>query len=470
MNKKNAILILLLFIVLCGFNSIAMAESNNISIVINGAAQEYDQPPVIKNGTTLVPLRGIFETLGASVTWNSQTKSIKGIKGDTTINLILGSDIAVVNNETVQLSLEAQVIGGRTFVPLRFVSESLGADVRWEGLTKTIYIDNTHPVIATPDSITPKKVYEPQEISELVSSSIIYIELYDRGGRILANGSGFIIESSGKIVTNFHVIDGAHSGKIRLVDGSEYQIEYVLGYDQPRDIAILKIDASDLLTVKLGDSGNIANGEKILAIGSPFGLENTISDGLISNKNRVVNDHSFIQISAPISSGSSGGALLNYYGEVIGVTTASYIDGQNINLAVPINDLSYILTNDKLSLADMYEIEHMIYYNDATYEGEIVDGEPHGFGILTFNNGNKYTGDFEKGWLHGVGIFEWSYGDEYIGDFEQGDRNGFGIYTWPSGDQYEGYWLNGEQHGYGIYTYPDGTTAEGMWKNNQFQG
>jgi serine protease Do len=468
MNKKNAVLILLLYIILCGFSSIAMAESNNISVVINGAAQEYDQPPVIKNGTTLVPLRGIFETLGASVTWNSQTKSIKGVKGDTTINLILGSDIAVINNETVQLSLEAQVIGGRTFVPLRFVSESLGADVRWEGLTKTIYIVSTQPVIATPDST--RKVYEPQVISALVSPSILYIELYDRDGRILGSGSGFIIDSSGKVVTNFHVIDGAHSGKVRLIDASEYQIEYVLGYNKSRDIAILKIDVSGLPTVKLGDSVNIANGEKILAIGSPFGLDNTISDGLISNKNRIVNDHSFIQISAPISSGSSGGALLNYYGEVIGVTTASYIDGQNINLAVPINDLSKIPTNAKLSLADIYEIEHMIYYNDATYEGEIVDGEPHGFGILTFNNGDKYTGDFENNWFHGVGLFEWSNGDVYIGDFDEGLRTGFGIYTWASGDQYEGGWLNGERHGYGIYTYPDGTTDKGMWKNNQFQG
>jgi hypothetical protein len=240
----------------------------------------------------------------------------------------------------------------------------------------------------------------------------------------LGSGSGFIIESSGKVVTNIHVIDGAHSGKVRLLDGSEYQIEYVLDYNKSRDIAILKIDVSDFPTVKLGDSGNIANGEKILAIGSPFGLENTISDGLISNKNRVVNDQSNIP------------------------------------------------TNAKLSLADMYEIEHMIYYNDATYEGEIVDGEPQGFGILTFNNGDKYTGDFENNWFHGVGLFEWSNGDVYvyIGDFDEGLRTGFGIYTRPSGDQYEGDWLNGERHGYGIYTYPDGTTDKGMWKNNQFQG
>jgi serine protease Do len=467
MNTSRLLCIIISMVLFLGVYGPTVIAESSISVVIEGVVQKYDQQPVIKSGMTLVPLRGIFESLGATVTWNGQTKSITGFKGDTTINLIVGSNTAIINNEPIKLALAAQIINGRTFVPLRFVSESLGAKVGWESSSRTIYIESGIETSAAP-ILVDRKLYEPHEISELVSSAIIYIELYDKEGKVLSSGSGFIVESSGKIVTNYHVIDGAHSGKIRLIDGTEYKIEYILGYDEARDIAVLKINGSNFPTVILGNSDKVVNGEKILAIGSPFGLENTISDGLVSNRNRFIDDYRYIQVSAPISPGSSGGALLNYYGEVIGITTASHVSGQNLNLAVPINDLTTLNLNVKLSLADVYEQKHMIYYSDAIYEGEIDNGVPEGYGTLTYSNGDKYVGEFVEGYFHGVGTYEWSVGDTYIGSWIKGNRTGYGLYTWPNGAKYEGDFLNGEREGYGIYTYPDGSTLKGKWKNGQF--
>ncbi|MDP3057933.1 MAG: trypsin-like peptidase domain-containing protein, partial [bacterium] len=110
-----------------------------------------------------------------------------------------------------------------------------------------------------------------------------------------------------------------------------------------RDIAILKIAGVGLPTVELGDSSSISNGDTILTIGNPLGLQNTISQGLISSTNRVINGLNFIQISAPISPGSSGGVMVDYFGRVLGVTSASFVSGQNLNLAIPINEVKPII-------------------------------------------------------------------------------------------------------------------------------
>jgi S1-C subfamily serine protease len=136
----------------------------------------------------------------------------------------------------------------------------------------------------------------------------------------LATGSGFIVDSSGKIATNLHVIDGAYTAKVKLANRSVYDVSNILAYDLDNDLALLKIAKTELKPVTLGDSDFINTGDIIYAIGNPFGLDNTISDGLISTKTRIIDEMSFIQISAPISEGSSGGIILNEQGETIGIT------------------------------------------------------------------------------------------------------------------------------------------------------
>ena len=217
-------------------------------------------------------------------------------------------------------------------------------------MPSTIVRKYTNPT----DDSTPGVIYKPSEIAKIVSPSVVYIEVSDSKGIPIASGSGFIIDSTGKIATNYHVIKGAYSAKVKTYDGKIYDVSKVFTYDSTQDMALIKIDATGLHPVSLGDSDKIGIGDKIYTIGDPLGLDDTISDGLISSKSRVVDGSTVIQISAPISSGSSGGVLLNEQAEVIGITSAGITDGQNLNFAIPINLLKPTLTQDiNLTLAQL---------------------------------------------------------------------------------------------------------------------
>lgn len=191
-----------------------------------------------------------------------------------------------------------------------------------------------------------QQVYSPSQIAKIVSPSVVYIETYDQSGKAYASGSGFVVDSNGKIATNYHVIDGAYSAKVKTSDGKTYNVTKVFAYSQNQDMALLGIDTTGLIPVTLGNSNSIAMGDKIYTIGNPLGLEDTMSDGLISSKSREVNGANYIQISAPISHGSSGGVLVNEKAEVIGITSAGIEEGQNLNFAIPINLLKPMLTQD----------------------------------------------------------------------------------------------------------------------------
>lgn len=185
---------------------------------------------------------------------------------------------------------------------------------------------------------------------------MVFIQCYDINDTLIATGSGFAIDSNGSIVTNYHVVEGCNRVTATFEDGTILDVSSVFNYDVERDIAILKVDGTNLPTVPLGDSDKVLNGQRVLAIGSPLGLSNTISEGLVSSKNREIDGLRFIQTSAPISDGSSGGALLDSNGQVIGITSAIFVEGQNLNLAIPINDLKPLLqVNRELSIDEMYE-------------------------------------------------------------------------------------------------------------------
>lgn len=123
-------------------------------------------------------------------------------------------------------------------------------------------------------------------------------------------GSGFIIESNGLILTNAHVVEGATTIYVTLTDKREFKAK-LLGMDKRTDVAVVKIDARDLLKLPLGDSSKVRVGEWVLAIGSPFGLENTVTAGIVSAKSRDTGDYlPFIQTDVAVNPGNSGGPLL----------------------------------------------------------------------------------------------------------------------------------------------------------------
>ncbi|MDY0189896.1 MAG: Do family serine endopeptidase [Desulfuromonas sp.] len=165
-------------------------------------------------------------------------------------------------------------------------------------------------------------------------------------------GSGFLISSDGYILTNDHVVDDASEIRVQLVGGKTYPAT-VKGIDQKLDLALVKIDTTEVLpTVKLGSSKQLEIGEWVMAIGNPFGLEQTVTVGIVSAKGRVIGAapyDNFIQTDASINPGNSGGPLFNTRGEVVGINTAIVAGSHGIGFAIPIDTAKSILPQLKKS-------------------------------------------------------------------------------------------------------------------------
>ncbi|MBE6606625.1 MAG: serine protease, partial [Ruminococcaceae bacterium] len=186
------------------------------------------------------------------------------------------------------------------------------------------------------ENATATKALSANDIYEKCSSAVFYIEVYNANGQAYASGSGFFINANGIAVTNYHVIKDASYAKIKTRDNKEYDVIGIYDYDDTQDWAVLKIDGADFDYLELSQS-SVNVGDTIYAIGSPVGFDDTITAGIVSNAQRRIRDINYIQISAPISHGSSGGALLNTEGQVIGITSAGIDTAQNLNFALPIS-------------------------------------------------------------------------------------------------------------------------------------
>lgn len=207
---------------------------------------------------------------------------------------------------------------------------------------------------------------------QIASNSVVMLNCYDKGGNLYSTGSAFAAFDNGIFITNFHVIDGdVYSIRAQIETGSEFTITSVVAYDTEKDIAILGTEAdTGLNPLPLGDSSKLERGEKVIAIGSPLGLINTLSIGLYSGIIKE-KEQMYLQFSAAISHGSSGGALFNNNGEVVGITSASYEDGQNLNLAIPIEDAVALwdthIGTEGLSFPEFYDLWVHADFFDITY-------------------------------------------------------------------------------------------------------
>ncbi len=196
------------------------------------------------------------------------------------------------------------------------------------------------------------------------------------------SGSGFVIHEDGYIVTNDHVVARSTDHRVRFADGREYDA-HVVARDQRHDLAVLWIEPDSPLTpLKLGRSDDIMLGEDAIAIGNPFGLENSITRGVISalnrtlqfNENTVYRD--LIQTDASINPGNSGGPLLNAAGELIGVNTAIRPDAQNVGFAIPVDHLRAMIP-EMLDITKLYQVEFGMRVAGAEPEVvELQDGSP----------------------------------------------------------------------------------------------
>ena len=216
-----------------------------------------------------------------------------------------------------------------------------------------------------PAAQVPRTRLTPKDIVKDSSPAIVRIEAGEA-----KVGTGFIVDKTGLVATNLHVVEGEAQIKVRTFDGTQYPVLSIAGMDRGHDLALLRIQPKKPLPVlSLGDSSQVSAGDQIIAIGNPLGVfDYSVSAGLISQVRPLSEELTILQISAPISPGSSGGPLFNQFGEVIGVTTAIITQGQNINLAVPANYLRPMLAQRTAMRLDEFA--------KATKEAE-VEEKPH---------------------------------------------------------------------------------------------
>ena len=203
---------------------------------------------------------------------------------------------------------------------------------------KSDMVDNKEGKIASVEEEIPFS--EDTNAIARAEKSVVKIHCFDYMGKEISTGSGFVSFNDKTVVTNYHVIEGAASCKISTSNDEIYDVASIYHYSETYDIAILGLTKSTGLgTLTLGVTSEVKKGDPVIAIGSPLGITNTVSQGIISGR-VTEGDIEVLQFTAAISNGSSGGALFDNKGEVIGVTFASFIDGQNLNLAIPIKIVS----------------------------------------------------------------------------------------------------------------------------------
>jgi serine protease Do len=195
------------------------------------------------------------------------------------------------------------------------------------------------------------------DLATAANPSVVYVRTVQsqRQGfrRVLrpGTGSGFIFDPAGKILTNYHVVNGAEAIQVELQDGRALMAE-IVGADPLTDLAVIHVQVTGLPALALGDSDEIRVGDWVVAIGNPFGLEHTVSAGIISAKERTGRDvqlgdpdayYSFLQTDASINPGNSGGPLIDLSGRVVGINTAINQTANNIGFAIPVNMVRQLL-------------------------------------------------------------------------------------------------------------------------------
>ena len=250
------------------------------------------------------------------------------------------------------LLLACAVVGGAAGYGGAALSSSGKTTIRQSNRTAS---EITVKQVSGQTLMSPAEVYASTVNSVVsINCSSVSTNIFGQSVQSASSGSGFIITQDGYIVTNHHVVSGASSVTVTLYNGTEYPAT-VVGSDSDYDVAVLKINATDLQPVTLGNSSSVNVGDSVLAIGNPLGeLTFSMSQGIVSCCDRAINvdgtPFNMIQVDASINPGNSGGPLMNLYGEVVGIVSAkysSYSDTtvEGLGFAIPIGDVQAIITD-----------------------------------------------------------------------------------------------------------------------------
>ena len=304
--------------------------------------------------------------------------------------------------------------------PQSTTQASSDASVMLEGKRQTAALQVAS--IDTGTVLTPREVYAQNVNSTVGITTSITTNYFGYQTTAAAAGSGFILTQDGYILTNYHVVENSNSITVTTYDGTAYDAQ-LIGYDESNDIAVLKVDATDLTPVVLGDSDTLNVGDTVVAIGNPLGeLTFSLTTGAVSALNRPVTfstgtTMNLIQTDCAINSGNSGGALFNLYGEVIGITNAKYSSSSssseasidNIGFAIPIDQVrsifESIITNgyivkpyigvtvsDVSSESQSYGLPQGAAVRSVTENGPAAEAGLQENDIITTVNGETITG------------------------------------------------------------------------------
>lgn len=215
---------------------------------------------------------------------------------------------------------------------------------------------------------TEQRTYTATELNEMYRESVGELAVYDKKGNCISVGSCFVYSADGQLITNYHVIEGGYSAEATLA-GRTYQISIVVSFDKEIDLALLKISANNsqpLQPVKVCRREH-KTGETVYTLGNSQGLTSTFSKGIITYSDREYEGVHYVQHDAAISSGNSGGPLINEYGEVIGINTLTLEDSQNLNFAIRVSELSQLYNYFSMPMTEFYEKERNAYQKLSTH-------------------------------------------------------------------------------------------------------
>ncbi|MCX7749065.1 MAG: trypsin-like peptidase domain-containing protein [Clostridia bacterium] len=302
--------------------------------------------------------------------------------------------------------------------------------------------------LQSPPPIPSQRTEKTLEELAKLSSSTVMIRTFDHKGEFLGGGSGVVIDRNGLIVTNYHVVeDGLYFGVVfeGMDEHTQYETYTLVNANKQWDVALIKIHQKTT-PIEINRHDDVVRGQRVVAIGSPLGLMNTFSEGIISGF-RKSHRHDFVQTTAPMSPGSSGGALLNMYGELIGVSTAIYIDGQNLNLAVPSKYVLELLSQNTTRMnLEVIENYYAFSFNnfkvtfDAFFMYQPNDRYRIGFyqckndrsDLLGMIRNQAFLHAFESYYIDNIMRIAAKYGiDRY--DFELGSQNYIFTYAYDFG-------------------------------------
>ena len=218
---KKVLSLVLCIVMIASSLTFSVCATDGIKIRIDGKSQTYDAMPVIENGRTLVPMRGIFESLGAEINWDDTTKTVTGTKGNTSVVLSIGSKVAKINGVETALDVAATIIDSRTFVPVRFISEALGCKVDWEDTTKTVIISSQNKklasLISTEHRNIPTEFTKSNDLNDIHYFGPESIEIQEKKYAEVKK-DGQLICDENEFMAEFNPLQGKDFGSYEIID------------------------------------------------------------------------------------------------------------------------------------------------------------------------------------------------------------------------------------------------------------